>query len=251
MKVLFIVPAEGRLDMSRVCLGQLKRTCVWLEQAGIEAQALVIAHDENLDIAYSLGLQRFLCAPNSLLGRKFNNGYEHAHQAGYSHCVPMGSDDWLDPAWLVSALLQEPEGHVVAPRRWTAVHEDGHLAMPMHMTHDGGLGIRVIPTALLEPLGYRPCHEDKRRGIDQSTWRQLQKAHGGRCPIVYRDEHDLQLVDWKSHGMQLNTFQRSGVWSDLHLEPYPTPWDELVHHYGPDAVGEMRLLHRARTAVLS
>lgn len=47
----FIVPAHGRAQLARICLGQLRRTCDALNAEGIAATAVVIADDENLDTA--------------------------------------------------------------------------------------------------------------------------------------------------------------------------------------------------------
>jgi hypothetical protein len=73
----FVVPASGRAQLARICLRQLRRTCDALTDSGIEATAVVIADDENLDTARQFGfgtVQR----DNRFLSARFNDGIQLA-----------------------------------------------------------------------------------------------------------------------------------------------------------------------------
>lgn len=73
----FIVPAHGRTELAQICLRQLRRTCDALTGHGIEASAIVIADDRNLDTARTLGFGT-IRRDNTFLSRKFNDGIQAA-----------------------------------------------------------------------------------------------------------------------------------------------------------------------------
>jgi hypothetical protein len=96
----FIIPAYGRLELARVCLRQLRRTCDALTEHGIEATAVVIADDENLETARELGFGTTVQS-NEFLGRKYNDGFQLACDPEYNprpadYVMPYGTDDWID-----------------------------------------------------------------------------------------------------------------------------------------------------------
>jgi hypothetical protein len=85
----FIVPAHGRAQLARICLRQLRRTCDALTENGINATAVVIADDENLDTARELGFGT-VERDNVSTSRKYNDGFQLAFdpyfQAEVSEC---------------------------------------------------------------------------------------------------------------------------------------------------------------------
>src|ERR1044072_962691 len=96
----FIVPAHGRTDLARICLTQLRHTCDELEHAGIEATAVVVAHDENLTTARELGFA-WVQRENTFTSRKFNDGIQLACDKKFNprpadYVVPVGFDHWVD-----------------------------------------------------------------------------------------------------------------------------------------------------------
>ena len=139
--LFFIVPAAGRVDLARVCLRQLRRTCDELADHGIIASAVVIADDENLGTARDLGFGT-VERDNVWLGRKFNDGYELAASAGIDYVVPLGSDDWIDAAAIGTGDLREDT--IRCFRLTTFVREDGGASAPLRIPYDGGVGVRVI-----------------------------------------------------------------------------------------------------------
>lgn len=53
--VLFVTPAWKRYELTRLCLWQRRLACDSLFEAGIYATSVVIADDDNLDIAREFG----------------------------------------------------------------------------------------------------------------------------------------------------------------------------------------------------
>ena len=172
----FVMPAHGRAALTRICLTQLRHTCDQLAVFGVDASAVVIADDENLDAAACLGFWGYE-QDNAFLGRKFNDGYELAARQGVDYVVPLGSDDWIHPDLIAGADL--PKGRIRCARRLVMVDEGGDWYMRLRIAYDGGIGMRIIPTELMQPLGYRPCGEDRKRAIDTHTLRGITTAHPG------------------------------------------------------------------------
>lgn len=239
----FIVPAHGRHDIARVCLKQLRRACDALTWGGIRSTAVIVADDDNLNIAHELGFHGYE-QTNEPLGRKWNDGYELAcREGGADFVVPFGSDDWIDPRAILELPLPGPK-EIRCFRRTAVVSEDGARMVRLNISYDGGDGVRIIPASLLEPLGYRPAEEDRARAIDTSVWNQLRAVYepADRPRFVYADLHPLQIVDFKSSGNQLNPYdgcRRSFMVGDEILEPWPV----LAEHYPAEAVAEMQALY--------
>lgn len=201
----FVVPAHGRLQMAAACLRQLARTCEQLAEYDLRASAVVIAEDENLDIAADLGFATVNRA-NRPLGRKLNDGYELAALADVDYVVPFGTDDVIDPQLLVGDL---PTERIRAHRLSAVVDESGAHLRHVKVTYEGGDGVRVIPLQLLKRLRYRPLDEDRNRAMDTSTTTRLGRALNvpQAALFEYRDLHPLQIVEFKSSSEQMNAYQ--------------------------------------------
>ena len=249
MMLWFLVPAHGRYDLTAVCLRQLRRTCDALTEGGIEASAVVIADDENLDTAREFGFGT-IERENAPLGRKWNDGFELAcdpecNPRPVDYVVPMGSDDWLDPNLLLTADLPAAD-EILCFRQAAFVAEDGKRLARLTIAYAGGIGIRVIPRALLEQARYRPADEDRKRAIDTSTLNGIARANRARPTLRYHELHSLQIVDWKTNGAQLNSFdacmkfEHGGVSED--------PFGQLAAVYPADALAEMQALYEQRVA---
>lgn len=195
-----IIPAYQRYDVSAVTFPQL----AWagnelILKHDISARVVVVANDENLDIARMYGfvtLERL----NGPLGRKWNDGYEYACRNGADYVAPCGTDDWLDPDY----LAQLPDTNQVrASRESSVVNEDGTRLATIRIGYPGGDGIRIIPTTLLKACGYRPAADHKRRAIDTSVWMTLNQTE--RYEFVYSAD-PLSIVEFKSSENQLNSY---------------------------------------------
>lgn len=231
----FIVPAHGRRLMALVCLKQLRRTCHALRaEHGVDAHAVVISDDPVLlAIAEEYG-HGTIERENIPLGRKWNDGYELAGREGVDYCVPLGTDDWVDADWIAQEL-PAPDS-IRCARGMAMVGEDGRRIGSMWIPYEAGHGIRIIPTALLRPLGYRPATEDAPRAIDTHVLRNIKKAHGRTPALRYVEAHRFQVVDWKS-GTQLNTYDMCSAFRE---EEQDDPFAVLAGTYPAEALEEMR-----------
>ena len=238
-RLWFVVPVHGREDLTRVCLRQLRRTCDQLTH--VEATAVVIGEGKILRFARRLGFAT-VERDNTLLGRKFNDGYQLACDPDYNPrpadwVVPCGSDDWIDPR----ALDHLPGDQIGAFRMFAAVNETRTRISRMQVGYAGGVGVRVIPRRFVEQAGYRPAEEDRKRACDTSTLVGLSRANRGQQPpIVYLDRHELQIVDWKSTSEQLNSYADLG--SYRRGEEQDDPFTVLAGVFPRESLEEMRAL---------
>lgn len=239
----FVVPAHGRLELTRICLRQLRRTCDELLEERIEASAVVIADDENLDTALELGFGT-IERNNRFLSRRFNDGMQLACDRAFNprpvdYVVPCGSDDWIAP----SVLRDLPRSNtVVGFQRIAFVREDGLELTERFLNYEGGAGIRIYPRAVLSSLAYRPADEDRSRGCDTSILLNLKRA--SRFRIEHRVIDPRSIVDWKSPGEQRNTYadvaarHRGAMPADPFValrDVFPAEaLDEMSAHYGRD-----------------
>lgn len=235
-----IIPAFRRYDITRISLPQLRWACDELgRRHAIDATAVVIADDRNLDIAHEHGFAR-LEKPNQPLGKKWNDGYEFACKNGADYVVPCGTDDWLDPDY----LAQLPGARTVrASRESTTVREDGKKLAAIRVDYDGGDGIRIIPTDMLKGCNYRPADDAKERAIDTSIWMTLNRTQRGYEFVYARDP--LNIVQFQSRAPQLNTYSML-VKRFEHAE-HDNPWEILAGRYPQRFVDAARELYQART----
>jgi hypothetical protein len=236
----FVVPAYRRFALTRVCLRQLARTCEALAEHDIEATAVVIADDENLDVAELLGFAT-VRRENRPLGRKFNDGIELAcRYLGAEYVTCIGTDNWVVPELV--AQLPEP-WTIMAHRLVTLVHESGRKMVPLRVSYPGGDGVRTYPRDLLEPLGFRPADEDRSRAIDTSIRDRLRLRE-----YAYFDLHPLQIVGFQSADEQLNGYRelRAAFGCGEELRD---PFERLAEHYPQEAVEEVREVFAQRGLV--
>jgi hypothetical protein len=230
--LVFVVPAHGRLALSDICLCQLDRVC---EQ--LNASAIVVAEDGNLDIADNLDFE-LLERPNADgLGRRFNDGFEHAASMGADYVVPLGSDDFVH-----AGLFEElpDERSVYCFPSCALLSEDGRRLAKLRIPYMGGIGMRIMPTALLAYVNYRPAADDIPRGVDTSIVHGLRRASEKRIRaglddviLEYRESDPLQFVDFKTAGQNLNTFEAC---ADYIVSESRDPFTDLAEFYPDHAV---------------
>lgn len=234
----FLVPAHGREAVARACLRQLARTIVSLRvEHGIDAHAVVAAADGNLDTALALGMGT-VERDNAPLGRKWNDLYQLAVQEGVDYVVPCGTDDWVAPEYV--ADLPGP-GEVRCSRVLAMVDETGTRLSRLRIGYVAGHGIRVIPTALLA-RARRPIEEDRYRAIDTATLRTLKRWNPG-LSLAYRDHDPLAVVDWKTAGPQLNTYESCRAYFQ---GPEEDPFEALWGRYPAAALAEIRTVYASK-----
>lgn len=245
--LMFVMPVHGRLPLARICLRQLRRTCDALADHGIVASAVVVADVENLrGLGSSIASFGWVCRDNEFLSRRFNDGIQLAcdpthNPAPADYVVPIGSDDWVD--WRLLLDLPGPN-EMVGFQRLSFVREDGRELAQSVVTYDGGCGVRVYPRQLLEPLGFRPAEEDRKRACDTSILVNVKRANPS-MRIWHGAGDARQIVDWKSSGEQLNSYgdlfqyargRTDDPFSAL-AEFFPAEsLDEMRAHYGVEAL---------------
>lgn len=242
MKLRFVMPVHGRENLTGICLRQLRRTCDALTADGIDAGAVVVGDDRNLDVAWALGFAT-VRRDNDFLARRFNDGLQLACDPSYGiradYAIPIGSDDWVDhrifhrlPGW----------DTVLGFRHCSFVSEDGTALHETRLNYEGGTGIRVYPAQMLKTANWRPADEDRKRGCDTSIlyntrWWFL-RAHSRDLRVTYGDRHPHQIVDWKTPGQNLNEFaQVTGVHRSRNAGD---PFQALTGMYPADLLEEMR-----------
>lgn len=235
---MFVVPAHGRIELTRICLRQLRRTIDDLEAEGIDASAIVVADDENLTTALDLGFG-IVERNNRFLSRRFNDGIQLATDARFNprpadYVVPLGSDDWI----AADVLLDLPRPNtIVGFKRIAFVREDGLELTERFLDYDGGAGIRIYPRRLLAMMEFRPADEDRVRGCDTSILVNMKRRL--RFRLEHRDIDARLIVDWKSAGSNRNPYSDvAGRWKG---SPPVDPFEALAGVFPAEALEEMEM----------
>jgi hypothetical protein len=246
----FVVPVHERIELARICLRQLRRTCDSLYENGVEASAVVVTDHESL-LELDVGAFDFawVVRENDYTSAKFNDGIQLATDPKYNsspvdYVVPCGSDDWVDYRLFMEPLPDDRT--IFGFQRMSFVREDGREICSPHIGYNGGSGIRIIPRALLATVGYRPADEDRKRGCDTSMLANLRLANPG-LEVKHWHMHTRQIVDWKTPGIQLNPYKEVTA---IHGTDSPAdPFEELADFYPADALEEMRAYYESLMAV--
>jgi hypothetical protein len=234
MSVWFVIPAWRRVELSAVCFEQFAGVIGTLRAAGVEAEAVVIADDENLDVARALGFAT-LERDNSGLGRKFNDGQEYAGNHGADWIVPIGSDSFVDPAYFLPLppveVTRTSGMYAMVTARRMAELKVGWI----------GAGPRMYHRSRLEPTGFRPAPDKLMRTIDSHTVRAIVKSTG---PLTWewRDLHPLQYIGFRYPPYITGYGSLVRTWG---VRERVNPWDRLAAVYPPDLVKRVRTLMEA------
>ncbi len=243
--LMFVMPVHGRAKLAAICMRQLRRTCDALTEHGIEASAVMVGDDENIDTARELGFGT-VTRDNRFLSAKFNDGIQAACDPAFNprpadYVVPIGSDDWID--WRLLTDLPGPT-EMLGFQRLSFVREDGREITSSVLNYTGGCGIRIYPRALMATVGYRPAEEDRERACDTSILVNVRRRNPA-MRIWHGAGHCLQIVDWKSSDEQLNTYRDVGHYAVVKdSDPFATlaeffpaeALEEMAAHYGRVAV---------------
>ncbi len=189
--IAFITPAYGRLPVSEIVFNQRRAACDALKKMGHEATMVVVADDENIDIAHRLGFTP-LEFPNKFLGSKWNAGYRKAANLGADWMMPLGSDSLLDPALVAHWLELEPDdSRVPFTTHYAVVHKTGRYRLDCVVTSGGGGGM-MFSREQLEPTGFTPVDGKLQKGCDHSTMLALARTREIR--FEPHDVHSLAIV---------------------------------------------------------
>jgi hypothetical protein len=227
MSVWFVSPAWGRFEMTAICLEQRQRVIATLAEHGIEAHQVVIANDDNLDIARGLGAH-VIERNNDWLGRKFNDGYQFAGEHGAEWIVPIGSDSWIDPAYFLP--LPSPKTTRTSGRY--APVEAGRLAELF--VGRGGAGPHTYHRSMF-PSGFRAAPEKIRSRIDSNTITGMVR----RPKWAWQDLHPLQYVGFRAPPFITSYDKLVRRWG---VTERRDPWPLLAQHYPADLVERARVL---------
>lgn len=185
---------------------------------------MVVADDENLDLARAHGYDAVEC-PNDTMGRKWNAGFSHAASEGADIFVLIGSDDWLHP----DALASLPTDTISAADALDFV--DLERGVLQHARAERQIPW-LIPRALLEPTSFTPFPDRIQRGTETLLWHALRHpdfTHRGGAPGV----------DFKTHE---STGPYAGVANSIGDGIEHDAWTALAEHYPAHLVESARAL---------
>jgi hypothetical protein len=248
MASLWIVtPAHGRLGLTSIVFEQRARLCDELIRRGIDANCVVVACDENLELADEFGFAS-VERDNEWLGMRFNDGYQAAARLGVDYVMPCGSDSFLDPSYF-DDLPSQPDSTIKLSRWYSVYPAAGDRRGEIYVKAPIGVSF-TIPTTLLEPFGYRPCENAIKKGCDTSTFRTITRPRrSSDWSLVEREGHPLEIVGFHTNSeTQISSYhklvRRWGV-REVTEQPfdalravYPTDLvDRVVDYYAEGATG--------------
>lgn len=237
MRMFFVTPAWQRFDLTAVCFEQRRRVIEELARHGIEAHCVVVADDENLDIARGVDFDVVEQRNNGpdgkpWLGRKFNDGYEYAGRHGADYLVAIGSDSWIDPAY----FLNLPNRSITRTAVEYCVVKPDHLAT-LCIDNTPGVGPYVFHRRLLAPSGFRPAEDNIPRHVDSSTLAGIVRTTGRLIHFQRHSLHPFQYVGFRQAPL-LTPYDR--LWTRWGVDEFADPWARLAEHYPADLVEAAR-----------
>jgi hypothetical protein len=236
MKLCFVIPAHGRVELADACFGVMRWTCDAVAESGLQATCVVVADDENLASAQKHGFGT-VERGNESLGAKFNDGFCEAIELGADLIVPCGSDDIVHPKLVLlqamraeaDAALDTPSfGKMYVTRSSVVVSETGEEAAQLYLSYEGGDGVRVLTRELLEVVDGRPADEDIGRGMDTSMRKNLTQAAAGFLHFEYATTVPWWITDFKSPD-NLNGY--GDTVKDWGVHTFPNPFERLAELY--------------------
>lgn len=237
MNVWLVIPCWRRLAVTRLCLAQKKHLIDGLAARGITASVVVVAADENLDIAAEYGFDTV--EQKNVLGLKVNDGIEYACDQGADYVSFVGSDDWIHPDFFDPIACYCGE---INTRHCPAHGQSdrppliaGHYIsiIDMHKGTLRRLGVRgpegvspyLIPRWMLEPSGFRPVDDKAERGMEGL----LRLGLPVGIDRVFHDPHQLTRIDFKT-GENMTPYAR--ISNVLGYGPeIEQPWEHLATRY--------------------
>lgn len=191
---------------------------------------MVVADDENLEVAARYGCHRVL-RENHPVGRKFNDGFQYACEHDADWVGAIGSDGWLHPDYFNRPM--EPDTVYTGPA-YAVVAPDGSKVAITHVKGFYAAGPLMFHRSTLERLGWRPYDESLDRGIDTSAWMQVSSVFP-QVRWEWRTENPCQLVGFRS-SPQITSYRE--VWEAWGLREEPL--SVLAEFYPERLVGRVR-----------
>lgn len=228
--VWLVSPAWQRFAVTRIVLAQRAHLAGELAARGIDCHSVLIADDENLEIAREYGCET-IEMDNDGLGRRFNAGFQFAAERGADYLVHIGSDDWIHPDVFSPLLAPLTPRPILTGTRMAFVDLATGRLKRSTMGPPHGVIPWIIPRELLEPCDFAPIRPMGMRGMDGDLVRGLRKARV-KASWVFDDPHDLARIDFKSD-TNINSYDRvpgngrSDAWAAL-AEHYPADLVEMA-----------------------
>lgn len=239
ISVCIVSPAWGRFDVTRMVLEQRQRLCEELTSRGVDAAHLIVADDENLEIACEFG-GIAVEAPNRPLGRKCNIGLHRAAELGADFIVWIGSDDWIHPDTFRTLPVSMENEPVLVRSGFRLSMVDLHTGRLQRLKVHGRYGAVpwIIDARLFRRLPILPIQEDLKRGLDGGLVRGLRLA---RVPFefAFDDPNDFRCVDFKSNH---NLTPYDGLAKHIGVNEPENAWQTLAKHFPADLVAKAREL---------
>lgn len=234
-----MIPARGRFDVTRLALGQQRSLADNLASRGITIDCLIVANDENLEVAEEFGfcgLER----RNEPLGWKINEGFEQVCRDGADYAAFIGSDDWLHPDFF--AALDPDGATVLSGHEITVVDLVRQRLRHLGWRRPHGVPPWLLPRRVLKAVHWRPCVDHLDRGMEGGLRTRLQ-------PLDVRwqlhDPHPMTRVDFKSH---VGMTAYDAVAASLGIGEELDPWPELERFYPERLVNLARFTSYLLTA---
>lgn len=224
----FVTPSWRRFALSAVCFEQRRQVIDELASMDIEAHCVVVADDENLELARAAGFDT-LEQNNEWLARRFNDGMEYAGKHGADVVVPVGSDSWVQADYFAPLPA---DGAVRTSTYLCTVTRDRLAHLEIKPNHGGGP--YMLHRAQLERSGFRPAKDLINRNIDRSTVNGL----AGEVVWELRDLNRFQHVSFRGEP-HLTTYAK--LWYYWGVEEHRDPWQQLAEHYAPALVEAARV----------
>lgn len=235
-----VSPAWGRFDTTRLVLKQRSRLVVELASRGIDAGLVVVADDENLDIAAEYGAAT-VEAPNDPLGRKANAGLAAAAATGADWIVWIGSDDWIHPDAFELLHSEYALPVIIRGERLAMVELATGMLQQISSPSVYGAIPWLIDARLFRVTKINPIRPDLPRGLDGALVRGLRR-HRIPFEFVTHDPHPFRCVDFKT---TLNLSPYEGAARNLGIAPAEPAWDALAGWFPDDLIEEARAVSAA------
>lgn len=248
--VCILSAAWQRFDVTRLVLEQRQRMCVELAARGVDAGMLIVADDENLEIAAEYGSET-VEAPNKPLGAKWNAGLHHAAEM-FDWICWVGSDDWIHPSVFDPIIDTAPaeRAQIYSGRRLAIVDlRAGRLQRLESPSPFGAipwlLDARLIRNAIRRQNGTRigPLKPNENRGLDGALIRGIRL---GRVNFSwdFSDQSDFRCVDFKT---RTNITPFEGLARNLGVGDPEPAWTTLADHFPADLVAKAAALSERLT----
>lgn len=238
MNLWLVIPAWRRYAVTNLALAQQAHLRGVLAARGITCRSVVVADDDNVDIAREHGCD-VLERPNDSLGRKVNDGFEYACTHGADYVGFTGSDDWLHPDLFDPLLEQEIPEKVIAGHLIAIVDLVGGRLRKLGIRGPDGVSPWLIPRWALAQSRFRPVDDAKSSGMEGC----LRRGLGFKADWLFHDPHDLCRVDFKSD-VGMTPYDRVAKLFGYGDE-VSNPWPLLATRYPADLVALAERTHQA------